>query len=312
MPNYRCCVGGCNNDSRYPDRLIKRSHVTTLKFHYFPKDEEKRLLWVKEVEKGLVDFVVSNNKVVCSNHFQYAKPTFACPVPTIFMSVRSNEKPSPNKRRKITYPKKLEFSESDQDCGESSSNNDKETQCSIHLRSAMLFADLTKNTDVNFFTGLKDSATFSLIFEHLSYKAINMHYWKGLKNTAKDLSSPRDLKNVSLRVLSLEQEFLMTMMRVRLGLLIDDLAFRFNVSSSLVSSIFTTWIKLISLELSWLIHWPDRCTIRRNLPSMFRKYYIKCCVIIDCSELYIETPSSLDIAAACWSNYKHHFPLLNT
>ena len=94
---------------------------------------------MKEVEKGLVDFVVSNNKVVCSNHFQYAKPTFACPVPTIFMSVRSNEKPSPNKRRKITYPKKLEFSESDQDCGESSSNNDKETQCSIHLLSLLCF-----------------------------------------------------------------------------------------------------------------------------------------------------------------------------
>ena len=39
---------------------------------------------------------------------------------------------------------------------------------------------------------------------------------------------------------------------------------------------------------------------------MFRKYYPHCCIIIDCSELFIETPSSLDIAAA-WSNYKHHY-----
>nr|XP_047122976.1 uncharacterized protein LOC124806268 [Hydra vulgaris] len=40
---------------------------------------------------------------------------------------------------------------------------------------------------------------------------------------------------------------------------------------------------------------------------MFRKYYPKCSIIIDCSELFIETPSSLDTAASCCSNYKHHY-----
>lgn len=40
---------------------------------------------------------------------------------------------------------------------------------------------------------------------------------------------------------------------------------------------------------------------------MFLKYYPKCRVIIDCTEVYIETPSSLEIAAMCWSNYKQHY-----
>ena len=106
-----------------------------------------------------------------------------------------------------------------------------------------------------------------------------MHYWKGLSNTTKDLSSPRDKKNISLRKLTMEQEFLLTMMRLRLGLLLDDLAFRFKISGALASSIFTTWIKLMSKELSWLIVWPDRNIIRRNLPAMFRKYYPDCCII---------------------------------
>ena len=72
------------------------------------------------------------------------------------------------------------------------------------------------------------------------------------------------------------------------------------------NAIFTTWIKFLSRELGWLISWPERSVIRRNLPTVFRKYYPKCCVILDCSESFIETPSSLNDAAKCWSEYKHH------
>ena len=87
----------------------------------------------------------------------------------------------------------------------------------------------------------------------------------------------------------------------------QDLAFRFSVSESTASSIFTTWVKFMCKELQWLILWPDRSTIQRNMPDMFLKYYPKCRVIIDCTEVYIETPSSLEIAAMCWSNYKQHY-----
>ena len=65
----------------------------------------------------------------------------------------------------------------------------------------------------------------------------------------------------------------------------------------------------MSKELRWLIFWPDRNVIRRNLPASFRKYYPRCSIIIDCSEIFIETPSSLDIGAMCWSNYKHNFTI---
>ena len=40
---------------------------------------------------------------------------------------------------------------------------------------------------------------------------------------------------------------------------------------------------------------------------MFLKYYPKCRAIIDCTEVYIETPSSLEVAAMCWSNCKQHY-----
>ena len=97
MPNNRCCVGGCNNDSHFPEKLVVKSHVTQLKFHYFPKDEAKRAKWVTQMSKGLVCFKVSDNKVVCSSHFELGKPTFLCDTPTILVIVSSSRQSTPLK-----------------------------------------------------------------------------------------------------------------------------------------------------------------------------------------------------------------------
>ena len=101
----------------------------------------------------------------------------------------------------------------------------------------------------------------------------------------------------------LEQEFLLTL----LALLTVDLGFRFHVSATTVSSIFVTWIKLMSKELSVLIVWPSRQQVKKTLPFCFRKLYPKVRCIIDCFECFVETPSGLDLAATLWSEYKHHY-----
>ena len=100
MPAYRCCAGGCNNDSRYPNRQVKRSHVKhDLKFNYFPKDPSKRIEWVKQVSRGLHNFVASDHKTVCSNHFVDGKPSFIHPAPTLYLVVSDTSKSSPRKRK---------------------------------------------------------------------------------------------------------------------------------------------------------------------------------------------------------------------
>ena len=55
------------------------------------------------------------------------------------------------------------------------------------------------------------------------------------------------------RSLSLPQEMLLTLMKLKLGLINEDLAFRFMVSVGTVSSVFITWVKLMSKELLVLI-----------------------------------------------------------
>ena len=45
-----------------------------------------------------------------------------------------------------------------------------EVQCSIRITPAMIFADLTSDLDVNYFTGLRNIDAFRLVFDYLSEK----------------------------------------------------------------------------------------------------------------------------------------------
>ena len=95
------------------------------------------------------------------------------------------------------------------------------------------------------------------------------------------------------------------MMRLRLELLVDDLAFRFKTSNTRVSQIWITWIKLLSRV--GIFH--NLAFERSNfamLPECFKKSYPKVRTIIDCTEVFLETPSSLEVQALLWSEYKHH------
>jgi hypothetical protein len=62
----------------------------------------------------------------------------------------------------------------------------------------------------------------------------------------------------------------------------------------------------MSKELSWLIMWPSKGQIWRQLPQCFRRVYPNIRCIIDCTEVFTETPSALDVQARLWSEYKHH------
>ena len=153
---------------------MKRSYVKELKFHQFPKDESKRQLWKEQVDKGLDGFIVSDNKVVCSNHFEYGKPTYASPVQTMFMNIRKALEPSPKKRRTIIYEKPAFDNNQSKDCPSSAAvetTKGVEVQCSIRIAPTMIFADLARDCDVNYFTSLRNIDAFRLVFDYLSEKA---------------------------------------------------------------------------------------------------------------------------------------------
>ena len=98
----------------------------------------------------------------------------------------------------------------------------------------------------------------------------------------------------------------MTLLKLRLGLGDQDLAYRFNISQPTVSRYFTRWLDLLYTKLSCLIFWPDRDILLKTMPAEFRKHFRKCAIVIDCFELFIQRPTSLAARAQTWSNYKHH------
>ena len=322
----RCCVGVCDNDERFPETFISHSNVKgKLVMHKFPVDPQNRAAWTHQISKGRKDFAPGTCTYVCSNHFVDGKPTTENPTPTLFLTVTMNcaatptkkSRPMPRKRTQIDCNVDIEVESMEV---EQFADKYTSTDSSLDMAIPLTFVQITRESDVLFFTGLEGTIMFRTIFDFVKQKASVMTYWDGSKKTLRLKKGPSELDNLlsspeydvlplkpgPSRKITLEQEFLMVMMRLRLGLLIEDLAFRFCVSSGKVSQITITWIKLLAKELSVLIIWPSRSRIRSTLPDCFRRLYPKVRTIIDCTEVFMETPTALDVQACLWSDYKHH------
>jgi len=101
-------------------------------------------------------------------------------------------------------------------------------------------------------------------------------------------------------------EFFMVLMRLRLGLLYEDLAFRFRLSTTSCGRIVNKWIDFLYQRLSFLVLWPSRDVIDENMPELFRKQFRNTRVVIDCTEIRTENPSSLQLKSMMYSDYKSH------
>ena len=119
-----------------------------------------------------------------------------------------------------------------------------------------------------------------------------------------DLLPDRQLCTKEDHPLTIENEFLLVLMKLRLGHTNIDLAARFQCSEGTVSRILTTWINYIYLRLGSLCIWPPRDTIIVKMPHDFRRNYGTTMVIIDCVQLKVQVPSSRQMENKTFSDYK--------
>ena len=153
------------------------------------------------------------------------------------------------------------------------------------LRKITLCQDALKCNEklVSFYTGLPNYTTLSLLVESAA------------------ASLP-----VTKTKLSVFQQILIVLIKLRLNLEEQDLAFRFEVSQPTVSRLFNKWISALAQILSPLIRWPNKEERVVNLPEVFKRFFADCTCIIDCTEIFIERPSNLTARSQTWSNYKQH------
>ena len=103
--------------------------------------------------------------------------------------------------------------------------------------------------------------------------------------------------------LNKHDQFLLWLVQCRLNLRTFDLAYRLSISSFTVSSIFTTWTKLLRPLLENFIIWPSQETMSQNLPERFKEFP-RTRVIIDRFEVQIQNPKSLKTQVETYSNRK--------
>ena len=96
-------------------------------------------------------------------------------------------------------------------------------------------------------------------------------------------------------------QFFLTLIKLKLNLNIQDLAFRFQISTSTVSHYFIMWISFLYQELKEIEWFPTKEQVSGTLPYAFRAKYPTTVVIIDASEVFIETPSDLMLQSTSWA-----------
>jgi len=108
----------------------------------------------------------------------------------------------------------------------------------------------------------------------------------------------------AIKELAAEDQLLLVLCKMRGALAFKDLAFRFGLSPEDASRIFKNWINFMYFKFTAVPIWPHRDVIIEHMPSRFKEDFPTTLLIIDGTELKIQTPSSLICQSQTYSDYK--------
>ncbi|XP_052697412.1 uncharacterized protein LOC128175656 [Crassostrea angulata] len=287
----------------------------------FPKDVRKRRAWIRAINRK--NFAPNEFSCICSEHFEFGwhsdDPDDTNYAPTIFSY---KEKTVDHEREERVSRRNLqkELEESKERAREQenrslsfsvfahSYSKDKEEEMISDLAAPMTEIEDDVETGVRLTRDIGIDIGEQLIhfynrINYLAPKCEKMVYWRGSSSTP-------DERTRSRRCTALDpiDQFLAIMMRLKVGLYVQDMTERFGVSVGAFSHYFTTWVCLLYKELKELNPFPSRDVIQRNMPSCF-KSFPNVRVILYCTEIFIQRSSSLVNQNQSFSNYKHHTTL---
>ncbi len=103
--------------------------------------------------------------------------------------------------------------------------------------------------------------------------------------------------------MSVADQILMTLMKLRQNFVIADLTKRFAKSHGQVSKTVTFWIDALYKHTKDLIPWLPRETIKATLPQAFKDNFSNTTCIIDCTETILQKAKNIDSRSELYSHY---------
>ena len=100
------------------------------------------------------------------------------------------------------------------------------------------------------------------------------------------------------RDMLLVDELFVFLVHLKLGLFEQDLGHRFMIHRSSFCRILVIWNSFLYLLLGSQMIWPSRADVNGHMPEGFKKLYPSTRVILDCSEMFVQTSTSNPVITA--------------
>ncbi|XP_070197777.1 uncharacterized protein [Littorina saxatilis] len=343
-PGASCCVVNCTNASHNWKGQKKNE---SLRFFRIPKvktregehvkavTERRRRAWVAAIRRTNITFEHSSDGFrVCSRHFHKGEPAYEMAetdpdwAPSLHLgheeikqtNLGRHERQKGRSLRKHASLQQNEVDGSSTTLQDSDCLSDGVEEELLHEQSVQV--DFTSepitalNDEVNCLREENQSLKELLDAKQMNQKAFEgnddmVKYYTGLPSFAMltvllGIVQPH-LPQGNRRVLSPFKMLLITLMRLRLNLPVQHIAYMFGLHRSTVTNTFVETMNVLYERLVGLIHWPDRQSLHDSMPHEFIEAFGRnVAVIIDCFEIFIEKPSNCRARSETWSNYKHN------
>lgn len=143
------------------------------------------------------------------------------------------------------------------------------------------------------YTGLDSFCLFQILLRYLSYPC-----------TEQDCQLCR--KSKRFLFLSVENQFLLTLFKLKTNQTVSYIARAFSISTGSVSEIFNYWVELMFRKFKIIDTNSSLEQCQNFMPTDFKLDFENVREILDATEFYSQKPSDPLSQKQLWSNYKHH------
>ena len=139
-----------------------------------------------------------------------------------------------------------------------------------------------------------------------NYEGIKFYEAKKSKQQETCIQNSDCFKRGPKPKLNPEDKLFMTLVWLKNAFPLYHLSWLFKIPVSTVSRHLISWVNFLYFKLGSIPIWPSKEEILETMPTSFKKTYPNTRCIIDCTELFCQSPSSLNTQSCLYSSYKSH------